>query len=142
MQGLMGEGKSQFPLKGGNNSLPTPNNQPNTIYLSEQGVYQLIFKSKLKSAVKFQEWVFEEVLPSIRKTGTYFLQQRKQFVAKESPPPIHPVANQMVLLNEDDLHFQVVEYVREYHPEALTVAGLGEYFSDGVVRVECTRKVT
>ena len=33
----------------------------------EPDVYRLIFGSKLKSAVKFQDWVFEEVLPQIRK---------------------------------------------------------------------------
>jgi prophage antirepressor-like protein len=39
--------------------------------LEEAGIYQLIFGSKLPSAEKFQDWVFEEVLPSIRKTGQY-----------------------------------------------------------------------
>lgn len=37
----------------------------------EPDVYRLIFGSKLKSAIKFQDWVFEEVLPQIRKTGMY-----------------------------------------------------------------------
>ena len=37
----------------------------------EPDVYRLIFGSKLESAVKFQDWVFEEVLPQIRKTGMY-----------------------------------------------------------------------
>jgi hypothetical protein len=114
--------------------------QPDTIYLAEPGVYQLIFRSKLKSARAFQEWVFEEVLPCIRKTGNFSILQRKQFVHEDRQPPIHSVANQMVLMCEDDLHFQVVEYIRDYHPEALTVAGLGEYFSDGIVRVEYIRK--
>ena len=46
---------------------------PHTVFLEEPGVYQLIFSSKLPSAVKFQRWVFEDVLPSIRRTGTYTL---------------------------------------------------------------------
>lgn len=37
----------------------------------EPDVYRLIFGSKLESAVKFQNWVFDEVLPTIRKTGQY-----------------------------------------------------------------------
>jgi anti-repressor protein len=41
------------------------------IVLEEAGIYQLVFGSKLDSAEKFQEWVFEQVLPSIRKTGGY-----------------------------------------------------------------------
>ena len=43
--------------------------------LEEAGVYQLIFSSKLESAAKFQQWVFNEVLPSIRKTGSYSISQ-------------------------------------------------------------------
>ncbi|VIG02595.1 prophage antirepressor [Clostridioides difficile] len=40
-------------------------------FLTESGVYKLIFKSKKEEAEKFQDWVTDEVLPSIRKTGTY-----------------------------------------------------------------------
>ncbi len=39
--------------------------------IEEPDVYRLIFGSKLESAKRFQNWVFEEVLPSIRKTGSY-----------------------------------------------------------------------
>lgn len=40
-------------------------------FLTESGVYKLIFKSRKPEAEKFQDWVVEEVLPSIRKTGGY-----------------------------------------------------------------------
>lgn len=46
--------------------------------LEEAGIYQLIFSSKLESAERFQDWVFEEVLPSIRKTGSYSVQSQPQ----------------------------------------------------------------
>lgn len=39
--------------------------------INESGLYSLIFGSKLESAKKFKRWVTSEVLPSIRKTGTY-----------------------------------------------------------------------
>lgn len=42
--------------------------------LEEGGIYQLILSSKLPIADKFQDWLFEEVLPSIRKTGSYSIQ--------------------------------------------------------------------
>ena len=42
-----------------------------TVAISEPGIYQLIFGSKLESADRFRRWVFEEVLPSLRQTGTY-----------------------------------------------------------------------
>ena len=44
----------------------------------ESEVYRLIFGSKLDSAKKFQDWVFKEVLPSIRKTGSYSVQKTPQ----------------------------------------------------------------
>lgn len=40
-------------------------------FLTESGVYKLIFKSKKEEAEKFQDWVTDEVLPNIRKTGGY-----------------------------------------------------------------------
>lgn len=39
--------------------------------LRESNVYRLIMRSNLESAGRFQDWVTEEVLPSIRKTGSY-----------------------------------------------------------------------
>lgn len=40
-------------------------------FLTESGVYKLIFKSHKKEAEKFQDWVTDEVLPTIRKTDGY-----------------------------------------------------------------------
>lgn len=40
-------------------------------FITEAGVYKLIFRSKLPNAEKFSDWVCDEVLPSIRKTGSY-----------------------------------------------------------------------
>ena len=40
-------------------------------FLTESGVYKLIFKSDKKEAEKFQDWVTDEVLSNIRKTGGY-----------------------------------------------------------------------
>lgn len=42
----------------------------------EPDLYRLIFGSKLKSAIKFQNWVFEEVLPKIRQQGYYSSNQK------------------------------------------------------------------
>lgn len=43
----------------------------NKLFINEVGLYQLIFKSKLPKAEEFQKWVFEDVLPSIRKNNAY-----------------------------------------------------------------------
>ena len=41
------------------------------IYISEANLYKCIFQSRKPEAEKFQDWVCDEVLPSIRKTGGY-----------------------------------------------------------------------
>lgn len=46
---------------------------PNTIMINESGLYSLICRSNMKEAVKFQDWVFEDVLPRLRKYGEYKL---------------------------------------------------------------------
>ena len=43
----------------------------NMLTINESGLYSLILGSKLESAKKFKRWVTSEVLPSIRKTGSY-----------------------------------------------------------------------
>jgi prophage antirepressor-like protein len=42
-----------------------------TKIINEPDLYRLIFNSKMEEAIKFQDWVFEKVLPEIRKTGEY-----------------------------------------------------------------------
>ena len=49
-------------------------NDLKTKYMTEAGLYRLIARSKMLFAEAFQDWVEEEVLPSIRKTGSYSVQ--------------------------------------------------------------------
>lgn len=46
--------------------------------ISESGLYNLIFKSRKKEARRFRKWVTSEVLPTIRKTGSYSLPEKKE----------------------------------------------------------------
>ena len=48
-----------------------------TPIINESGVYALIFGSKLPNARKFKHWVTSEILPTIRKTGSYSITQTK-----------------------------------------------------------------
>ena len=45
----------------------------NTLFVSEDGLYDVILESRKESAKRFRKWVTSEVLPSIRKTGSYHL---------------------------------------------------------------------
>ena len=82
-------------------------------FIDEAGFYELVFSSKLEVAKKIRDWVFTTVLPSIRKYGQY-----KLF---DSP------WNKMIMIgNETDLHYKVVDLIRKYYPDSILVAGLGE----------------
>lgn len=51
--------------------LPTNGGMQKVNYIPEGDLYRLITHSKLPSAEKFERWVFDEVLPTIRKQGSY-----------------------------------------------------------------------
>jgi prophage antirepressor-like protein len=51
-------------------------NEGQMCYINEEGLYSLIFACKLPLAKLFKKWVMKEVLPSIRKTGQYKLQEQ------------------------------------------------------------------
>ena len=51
--------------------LQTPGGIQDVRFITEGDVYRLITHSRLPAAEQFERWVFDEVLPSIRKTGAY-----------------------------------------------------------------------
>ena len=51
--------------------VPTKGGMQQMLFIPEGDLYRLIVNSKLPSAEKFEGWVFDEVLPSIRKHGLY-----------------------------------------------------------------------
>ena len=92
---------------------PVGKNGSMCTFINESGFYSLVLSSKLETAKKFKRWITSEVLPSIRKYGQY-----KLF---DSP------WNKMIMIsNERDLHYKVVNLIRNYYPDSILVAGLGE----------------
>lgn len=71
----------------------TNGGEQSALVINESGLYSLIFGSKLESAKKFKKWVTSEVLPSIRKNGSYSNQLPK---------------NPMELL---ELHYEAIRHV-------------------------------
>lgn len=53
----------------------TPGGEQEMLIVTEPGLYRLLFKSRKLIAKRFQRWIFHEVVPSIRKTGSYSLPQ-------------------------------------------------------------------
>ncbi len=56
-------------------NIPTKSGNQDALFIPEGDVYRLIMRSKLPAAEKFESWVMDEVIPSIRKNGGYIAGQ-------------------------------------------------------------------
>lgn len=83
-------------------------------FLTESGVYKLIFKSKKKEAEEFQDWVTDEVLPSIRKHGMYATDD---------------------LLNDPDLMIKAANKIKEEREGRLKAESQVKELTDKVVKL-------
>lgn len=59
-----------------------------TTFINEPNLYRVIFRSNKDEAVIFQDWVFEEVLPQIRKTGSY-----TQYISTEQAGELYTIVH-------------------------------------------------
>lgn len=80
------------------------------VFITEPDLYRLITHSKLPTAEKFERWVFEEVLPAIRRTGGYM-------VASQDETPEQIMAR-AVLVAQDTIERQKKQ-IDELKPKAL-----------------------
>ena len=91
---------------------PLDYNARNAMYISESGLYDLVFNSKKDEAKEFRRWVTSEVLPSVRKNGAYRMDMPQQ--------------QQIRIYSETDLHNKVIQFMRNHLPGHIVVPGLGE----------------
>lgn len=75
---------------------PTAGGSQEVNYIPEGDLYRLIVSSKLPAAEKFERWVFEEVLPSIRKTGGYGDINLEQVIAQTATAVVSEVVKQLI----------------------------------------------
>ena len=68
------------PTKGGNQKLN---------FINEPNLYRVIFRSDKQEAKQFQNFVFNEVLPTLRKTGTYTINNKLNTIATIDDDTIH-----------------------------------------------------
>ena len=116
--------------KGRVSEIPHPQNHNKRIEITvipESDIYRLIIGSKLKSAQKFESWIMDEVLPSIRKHGAYMTEQTIE-KALTSPDFLIKLATQLKLEQEArKLAEQKIEEQQpkvEYHDTVLNKDGL------------------
>ena len=87
---------------------PTTSGVQEMLFIPEGDVYRLISRSKLPASVRFEVWVFDEVLPSIRKHGGYVAGQEELTDAEL-------LANAMLVANRviEDRERQIKELMEE-----------------------------
>ena len=102
-------------------------NELNAPWICEAGLYKLILKSKAKNAEVFQDWVCEEVLPQIRKTGSYM--SHDEAVNKIRNPT-----------GETKLHYKVKAYIARKYPNVIIAAGQGENQTTEFQRMDAKAK--
>lgn len=107
----------------------TPGGVQKMTFLKEMGLYKLCMRSDKAEAEVFQDWICEEVLPSIRKTGYYQMVNRT-----------HRKSNIFHITDEKSLHIKVIEFVKHQYPEALISTGLGELQDTPTKRIEAYQK--
>ena len=84
--------------KGVRKTLTPTNGGTQTVnYIPEGDLYRLIVSSKLPAAEQFEQWVFDDVLPSIRRTGGY-TPNVEEIIAKTATAVVSEVMKQLVPL--------------------------------------------
>ncbi len=80
---------------------PTNSGIQKMLFVNEANLYRVIFQSRKPEAERFTDWVTEEVLPSIRKTGSY--------QARQAMTPAQLIAQQAQLLVEQEQRIARIE---------------------------------
>ena len=99
-------------------------------FVTEPGLYKLIMRSDKEEAVEFQEWICDEVLPAIRKTGTYTIDMDHKYSKKLT----------FKIENETDLHTKVVSFIKKRFPDSIFTATLGENQDTKEKRIDAYNK--
>lgn len=87
--------------------------------VNEAGLYQLVFQSRKKEAQEFKRWIAKEVIPQIRKTGTYSMQQLT---------PAQLLLSQAQILVEQEKRMDHIEQ-KVQHLEAKVATSETDYYT-------------
>ena len=98
--------------------------------INESGLYKLIMRSNKPIAEKFQEFVCEEILPSIRKTGGYKLEDKYKFILENNRPLSQ-------VMNNTDIDKEAIDIEKMYNWSKNSNCAIIyiAYIGDGLVKV-------
>lgn len=128
---------------GMNKTDPLTHNQKISIYVNEAGLYELIFGSKLPIAKKFKKWVFSEVLPSIRKEGSYQINKQLEESKKiidEKDKIIQEKENEKNRIHNVNIELLSYKKLNEKN-ESIYIVATYQYASQGVFKIGRTKNM-
>lgn len=106
-------------------------NMASMTFIPEGDVYRLITHSKLPAAEKFERWVFDEVLPTIRRTGGYLMPDKVEEVLL-NPDTIIQLATQLKESREKALRLEAANSALTVQKQIMQPKA--EYFDELVDR--------
>lgn len=83
----------------------------NALFINEDGLYDVVFDSRKQEAKRFRKWVTSEVLPSIRKTGSYSIDNR---IPKTFAEALRLAADQQEKIEEQQKLIEVQKPKADY----------------------------
>jgi len=102
----------------GVHSVETPGGTQNLVIVNEPGLYSLILRSRKPQAKTFKRWITHEVIPSIRRTGSYSLTPAVPALPDMATPQGR-VAVARMLLESTEREVELTSRVAELEPKAL-----------------------
>ena len=87
----------------------SPDRKISMTFIPEGDLYRLIVHSKLPSAEQFEQWVFDEVLPTIRKHGAYLTREKLWEVAT-SPEALMKLCSDLLAEREANISLRILVF--------------------------------
>jgi len=113
---ILSELLEKYPIHRGNESFPLNQYLKTSIFINEVGMYSLILRSKQANAKIFKKWITSEILPSLRKHGSYSIQPQQ--------PLLKNIYNENMLLNYDKKNCVYIAYIGIHSNEPLYKFGM------------------
>ena len=91
--------------------------------INEAGLYSLILRSRKPEARTFKRWITHEVLPTLRKTGSYTAPETKKAMTAEMLKQVRLSVNSKIMTIPEARAYLGIE---EMHPKEVVVSNIGE----------------